>query len=105
MCGTSSSADARYRVEGEKTENISDVSRSITTKASRKRFPAGLCPIFSANDRLRAQPVAPVKVILGVDMGAVAAGIGTQIAVFVVEELVDVDVFFLSAISVVSPLV
>ena len=46
----------------------------------------------SADDRLRAQPVAPVEVILGVDMGAVAAGVGAQVAVFVVEELIDVDV-------------
>ena len=64
--------------------------RTVTKK------PAGMISgwpfLYSADDRLRAQPVAPVQVVLGVDMGAVAAGIGTQVAVFVVEELVDVDV-------------
>lgn len=48
--------------------------------------------LYSADDRLRAQPVAPVQIVLCIDMGAVAAGIGAQVAVFVVEHLVDVDV-------------
>ena len=60
-------------------------------KSQPERFPAGFFS-FSADDRLRAQPVAPVQIVLCVDMGAVAAGIGAQVAVFVVEHLVDVDV-------------
>ena len=59
--------------------------RTVTKK------PAGFFS-FSADDRLCAQPVAPVQIVLCVDMGAVAAGIGAQVAVFVVEHLVDVDV-------------